>query len=116
MRERNIGLFIALILVGGCSAGEYQCRITAASSLETGQPVALPFIDEFSVRPDVVTDIYRAGEVFQYPQMGAFEPSTGNRVYPYVVFSKLDGKFDEMYMHIEGGAHVKGYCQKTGIL
>ena len=115
MATRNIGFLVSLMLLSGCGAGEYHCRIIEATSLETGESVGLPFIEEFKVRPDQTTDIYHAGKIYSYAGMGALDPATGQRAYPFVVISKLDGKFDGMYMNLDGDAHVMGYCEKTGL-
>ena len=108
-----LGAF-ALLLVG-CGKGEFHCRITKAIDYETKAPIETSTIIEFTVRPTTSTNIYLAGDVFGMSHMGPLNTTTGNRVAPFVVISKLDGKFDGMYIFHRGGALVDGFCEKTSI-
>ena len=116
--NRRLNFVIAgltLPLLAACGSGEYHCRIENALDYNTGRPVQLPSISEFTVRPETTTNIYRAGVAVGLAYSGGLDGSSGERLEPFVVFSKLDGKFDEMYLYYDGGAHVAGFCAKVSM-
>jgi hypothetical protein len=100
-------MLVALVLSAcGTARDTYQCRITEVTSDVNGMALDLPYIAEFTFTPTEETDIYLAGPV---PNAGR----NRNGDAAFVVFSKLDGRFDEMQVQRPaGGTMNAGFCKK----
>jgi len=104
-------LLILLIITGLSSisnADEFHCRITDVRDYDTNSIInslPTPKNEEFIVKTDIETDIFLAGEIeYALPgYKGSRVADTNNYMQPYIVISKLDNKFFDMYLHYAHG-------------
>jgi len=108
-----ISLLIPIIVSCTNYFEEYNCRITQLIDHQTRQPVEINSLSvmEFSVKPDTRTNIYLAGDIIGGP-MGSLDITTGKRMPPFIVISKLDYTFDGMYVFYKKGELASGFCKK----
>jgi hypothetical protein len=119
-----MGRLLILVIITGLSgithAEEFHCRVTEALDYDTKSIInslPTPKNEEFIVETDTETDIYLAGEI-KYAlsgYKGSRVAGTNNRMQPFIVISKLDNKFFDMYLHYAHGGHgflVSGICKE----
>ncbi|MCH9750458.1 MAG: hypothetical protein K0U09_06845 [Proteobacteria bacterium] len=118
--------FLILLAVFGFSsignADEFHCRITEVRDHDTNNIVnslPTPKNNEFIVDTDTETNIYLAGEI-RYAlsdYKGSRVAGTNNHKQPFIVISKLDNKFFDMYLHYAHGVNlgfrVSGICKEV---
>ena len=118
-------LLILLIITGLSSvtnADEFHCRITDVRDYDTNNIInslPTPKNEEFIVKTDTETDIFLAGEIeYALPgYKGSRVTDTNNHKQPFIVISKLDNKFFDMYLHYAHGGFsflVSGICKNVG--
>ena len=117
--------FLILLAVFGFSsignADELHCRIAEVRDHDTNNIVnslPTPKNEEFIVKTDTETDIYFAGKI-EYGiagYKGSRVANTNNHTHPFIVISKLDNKFFDMYLHythgLDLGFRVSGICKE----
>jgi hypothetical protein len=102
-------------------AEEFHCRITKAQDYDTKIIVNSkpdPTNKEFIVEANIETNIYFSGDV-EYAlsgYKGSRVSGTNNYTQPFIVISKLDNKFFDMYLRYKYGGNsylVSGICKET---
>jgi len=102
-------------------AEKFHCRITDVTDYETKEKVSDFFLnEEFLFESAGETDIFHHGEVdYLSSYEGALNLGTGKREKPFIVISKLDGKFFDMFLYskqykyyLPKGASVAGFCKE----
>jgi hypothetical protein len=119
-----MGRLLILVIITGLSsithAEEFHCRITEARDYDTNNIInslPTPKNEEFIVKTNTETDIFLAGEIeYSLPgYKGSRVAGTNNHTQPFIVISKLDNKFFDMYLHYTHGGHgflVSGICKE----
>ena len=119
-------LLLLISLSSNAYAEQFHCRITEVQDFDTRDSVnSSPKMEEFVTKTNNETDIYFAGEVVS--GISGYEGSqivnTKEYTSPFIVISKLDNKFFDMYLYrkpldyLKGqGFLVSGFCKEVSIL